>query len=227
MRRDDSAVAGPPPRTAAARRRPFQLCIAWVTAPPTAVRPPSTTYCAPVMAAARSEHRNKHGVGDLIRRDIAAHRDRRLVAPADARRVGRVELRLERMDHPGVDRAGAHRIDADALAGDLAGRGLGQPDHRVFGGDIGRHARRRHQPGDRGGVDDRAAFLLQHDRQHMAQAEKDALDVDRDDLVERLLVMFGGVRPFALDAGVVEKAVDRAMGVERRLDVVRAPRPIW
>ncbi len=38
--------------------RPDQLCIAWVTAPPTAVRPPSTTYCAPVIEAARSEHRN-------------------------------------------------------------------------------------------------------------------------------------------------------------------------
>ena len=29
-----------------------------VTAPPVAVRPPSTTYCAPVMLPARSEHRN-------------------------------------------------------------------------------------------------------------------------------------------------------------------------
>jgi hypothetical protein len=34
-----------------------QLCIAWVTAPPVAVRPPSTTYCAPVIAEAWSEHK--------------------------------------------------------------------------------------------------------------------------------------------------------------------------
>jgi len=34
-----------------------QLCSAWVTAPPVAVRPLST-YCAPVLAEARSEHRN-------------------------------------------------------------------------------------------------------------------------------------------------------------------------
>ena len=35
-----------------------QLCIAWVTVPPVAVRAPSTTYCAPVIAEARSEHKN-------------------------------------------------------------------------------------------------------------------------------------------------------------------------
>ena len=30
-----------------------------LTAPPVAVRAPSTTYCAPVIAEARSEHRNR------------------------------------------------------------------------------------------------------------------------------------------------------------------------
>src|SRR5262249_32969008 len=35
-----------------------QLCAAWVTDPPVAVRPPSTTYCAPVMLLARSDDRN-------------------------------------------------------------------------------------------------------------------------------------------------------------------------
>ena len=152
--------------------------------------------------------------------DVAADRDRRLVAPADARRVGRVELRFERMDHPRVDRAGADRVDPDALAGDLAGGGLGQPDHRMLRGDIGRHAGGRDQPGDRGGVDDRAPLLLQHDRQHVAQPEKHALDVDRRSPASNIvLVIFGGVRHFAFDAGIVEEAVDRAVGVERRLDI--------
>ena len=106
------------------------------------------------------------------------------------------------------------------LAGDLAGGGFGQADHRVLRGDIGRHPGGRHETRDRGGVDDRAPLLLQHDRQYVAQAEEDALDVDADDRVEHVLVIFGGVRPFAFDAGVVEEAVDRAVGVERRLDVV-------
>ena len=38
--------------------------------------------------------------------------------------------------------------------------------------------------------------------------------------VEHRLVVFGGRRDLALDAGVVEEAVDAAVGVERRLDVV-------
>ena len=51
-------VAIPPPVAKAPRLPLAQLCIAWVTAPPVAVRPPSMTYCAPVIAEARSEHRN-------------------------------------------------------------------------------------------------------------------------------------------------------------------------
>ena len=59
-------VASPCDHTDPSRRRSekaraataSQFWIAWVTAPPVAVRPPSTTYCAPVIAAARSEHKN-------------------------------------------------------------------------------------------------------------------------------------------------------------------------
>ena len=87
-------------------------------------------------------------------------------------------------------------------------------DHRMLRGDIGGHPWGRDKPRNRGGVNDRTPLLLQHDRQDVAQAEEDALDVDRDDLVERVLVMLGGVRPFAFDAGIVEEAVDRAIGVE-------------
>ena len=72
---------------------------------------------------------------------------------------------------------------------------------------------------DRGRVDDRARLLLQHDRQHVAQAEEHALDVDADDLVEHRLVVLGDRRDLAFDAGVVEEAVDAAEGVERGLHV--------
>ena len=40
--------------------------------------------------------------------------------------------------------------------------GLGQPDDAVLGGDIGRRGRQADQPGDRAGVDDRAAALRLH-----------------------------------------------------------------
>src|SRR5439155_3353753 len=104
---------------------------------------------------------------------------------------------------------------------DLAGGGLGQADHRVLGGDIGRHPGGRDETGDRGGVDDRPRFLLQHHRQHVTQPEEHALDVDRDDLVEHRLVIFGGVLPGPLDPGVVVEAVDPAIGVERGLYIGR------
>jgi hypothetical protein len=53
----------------------------------------------------------------------------------------------------------------------------------------------------------------------MAQAEKHALDVYANDRVEHVLVIFGGRRDFAFDSGIVEKAVDSAVGVECGFDI--------
>ena len=101
----------------------------------------------------------------------------------------------------------------------FAGRGLGQADDRVLGRDIGRHPRRRDQPGDRGCIDDGAALLLQHDRQDVAQSKEHALHVHPHHRVEHRFVVFGGRSNAALDAGIVVEAVDRAIGIERRLHV--------
>ena len=103
--------------------------------------------------------------------------------------------------------------------GHLAGGRLGEADHRVLGGDVGRDARRADEAGDRGRVDDGARLLLQHDRQHVAQPEEHALDVDADHLVEHRLVVLGERLELAFDAGIVEEAVDAAVGVERGLHV--------
>ena len=62
--------------------------------------------------------------------------------------------------------------------------------------------------------------LLQHHRQHVAHAEEHALQIDADHLIEDRLVVFLRRRGPPLDAGVVEEAVDRAVGIERRLHVV-------
>jgi len=97
---------------------------------------------------------------------------------------------------------------------------LVRPMTAVLGGDIGRHARGRDQSGDRGGVHHRARFLLQQHRQDVPEAEEHALDVDADDLVEHRLVVIGGMGEAALDPGIVEKAVDLAVGRQRLLDVV-------
>jgi hypothetical protein len=50
------------------------------------------------------------------------------------------------------------------------------------------------------------------------------LDVDADDGIEHVLVILGGMHPFALDPGIVEKAVD---GVECGFDVGLNLGPIW
>jgi class 3 adenylate cyclase len=57
--RDDGPATAAPPVGASGIAGLAQSCIAWVTAPPTAVRPPSTTYWPPVMLLARSEHRKR------------------------------------------------------------------------------------------------------------------------------------------------------------------------
>jgi uncharacterized protein len=54
----DRGVSGLADAAAADLASLAQLCNVWVTAPPVAVRPPSTTYCPPVIAEAASEHRN-------------------------------------------------------------------------------------------------------------------------------------------------------------------------
>jgi len=59
--------------------------------------------------------------GDLLRVHIAAHGDGRLVAAADARRVGGVELGFRANGSSAwSDRAGADCVDADPLPGDFA-----------------------------------------------------------------------------------------------------------
>src|SRR4029077_3920312 len=49
--------------------------------------------------------------------------------------------------------------------------------------------------------------------------EKDAFDVDPDDRVEHVLVIFGGRRHLAFDTGIVEKAVDGAISGEGGFDI--------
>ncbi len=61
------------------------------------------------------------------------------------------------------ERARAHAVDADAVAGVFDGGDLGQLNHRRLGGAIGRGVRPGGQTGDRGGQDDGARVLRAHD----------------------------------------------------------------
>lgn len=72
---------------------------------------------------------------------------------------------------------------------------------------------------DARGVHDSAAPLLTHDLQDLLEAEEDATQVDRDDTIELVGTEVLGEVLLALDAGVVEEAVDAAEGRQGLVDV--------
>ncbi len=136
-------------------------------------------------------------------------------------RVVRISLRFQRAHHARLHRAGTHRVDPHAERRDVGRRDLGQAQHTML--------RRHSRPACRATPNSPATeavftiapdALLQHHRQHVAQAEEDALQVDRDDLVEHVLVIVLGRDDLALDAGVVEEAVDAAIRGQGLFDVV-------
>ena len=108
----------------------------------------------------------------------------------------------------GVHRGRADGGDADAVRGRLGAQRQRQPDHRVLGHDVRRQQPGRHQPAHRGGVDDVAAALADHQRVRRVHAVHDAADVDVDD---RVPVVEGELLGLAADAdaGVVEQQVER------------------
>src|SRR5688572_5220863 len=57
---------------------------------------------------------------------------------------------------------GQMAVDADVGCRVVERRRLGEADHAVFGGDVGGSAGKALDAGARGGVDDRAAALLEH-----------------------------------------------------------------
>ena len=114
---------------------------------------------------------------------------------------------------------GTHGVHPHAGPRHLAGRGLGQANHSVLRGDIGGHPGRCDQARHRGGIHDRTALLLQHHRQYMTETQEHPLHVDAHHRIEHRLVVFRGWRDIALDARIVVEAIDRAVGVERRLHI--------
>ena len=108
---------------------------------------PSAEYAAQLAAcdpAAARPYRpdQAYEVGDVVHH--LAYDDLGVVVAKEelpgGRRIGGRHHRFERVDHAGVDRPGADCVHAHAGARDLSGGGLGQPNHRVLGRDIGRHA---------------------------------------------------------------------------------------
>ena len=100
-------------------------------------------------------------------------------------------------------------------AGVLQGGGLGEPDDAVLGGDVGDGADRAVRAEYRGHVDDRAAAGGEHRRDLGAHAVEDAGEVDRDHGVPAVEREGVGEGLLAADAGVVDRHVQSAEGVDR------------
>ena len=109
--------------------------------------PPSTGMIGAVEEAGRREAQAERHLGDLLGVAVAPQRH----PPAG---VGLLVLVADRRRHAGADRARADAVDGDALAAELDGEALGQPDDAGLGRRVGDHPGRRHDRLGRGDVDD-------------------------------------------------------------------------
>ena len=116
------------------------------------------------------------------------------------------------------ERARAHAVDADPVAGVLDRRDLRELDHRRLRRAVRRGVRPRGETGDRRGEDDRARLLRAHDGHRGADAVDGAEDVDP----ERALPVLGRQ---VVDAtvrrehpGVADQHVEAAEALDRQGD---------
>ena len=84
----------------------------------------------------------------------------------------------------------------------------------MFGGDVRGTSWEAFDPGARGGVHDRAAPLLEHQRNFVLHAQEHAAEVDGDDPVPLLLRDIGRRRCRLFDTGVVEGDVQPPEGLD-------------
>jgi hypothetical protein len=111
---------------------------------------------------------------------------------------------LARQAHRGAEDRGGDQARADGVDPDLQRRQLGRRaaahvDHRRLGRRIGQGPEAGLQAGDRGGVDDRAAAALQHQRQGVLHAQHRPAHQQGEGPVPALGVMSGtpaGVPPW-------------------------------
>jgi hypothetical protein len=151
--------------------------------------------------AAQPQHRG----GDLL---TAAEAADRLTCDG----VGERELAAGHHvgDHRRLDRAGADGVDADPARRVFERGALGETEHAVLGGVVGRASGVADQAAERRAVDDRAAALRAHLAQFVLHARPYAAQVDGRDAVEALGRFVGRVGERQHDAGVVERHVEPA-----------------
>jgi hypothetical protein len=120
--------------------------------------------------------------------------------------------------HPADDTPTARNdgVDADAIMQEIVGQRGAERDQSALARAVGRHVRLA--PTCAGpDIDNRAAALAYHVRDHGAAGQIGTLQVDRHDAVEQLLV---GVehRSQGADRGIVHDCVDAAETRQREVD---------
>jgi hypothetical protein len=104
-------------------------------------------------------------------------------------------------------------FDVRRVEPEVVDQRFGKSFHREFGGRVGgvrrRHADRRPEAVDAGGVDDMSLVGLQEQRHEGADAEIDAAPADVEGLLPRL-ARVGEQAAAATDAGIVEQEMDLA-----------------
>ena len=183
--------------------------------------PPSTRNVLAVMNEESSEARNSTALA------ISSGSPKRPIGTCTSRRAARSGSLANRSRSSGVlTGPGAQRVDPDALAGELHAQLAGHREHPALGGRVGDlRGRRAHHRHERGGVDDRPTTLLQHVGERGLAAQVDAGEVD---LLHPAPGVEVGVEDRVVvgraDPGVVERDVDRAVGVlggpEQRVDLL-------
>src|SRR5215217_6580888 len=110
----------------------------------------------------------------------------------------------EPLHHLGVDDPGADGVYADVGRRVVEGGRFAEADHAVFGGDVRGSTWEALDPGARGGIHDRAAPLLEHQRNLVLHAQEHAAEVDGDGPVPLLLRDVAHRLDLVFHAGVVE-----------------------
>src|SRR5437868_1370873 len=133
----------------------------------------------------------------------------------------------EAIHHRRVDIARANDVNANILRGVIEGRRPGEADHAVFCSGISWAAFDSDDAGTRGGVDDRAASLLEHEGDLVLHAQEYAAEVDVDDPFPLLQVVVRGRSGLPwLNACVIEGKIQASESfdglIQSRLQVLDA-----
>jgi hypothetical protein len=121
-------------------------------------------------------------------------------------------------EHRRLGRAGRDDVDADAAMADLCRGCTGDADDTVLRTNIFDHVGKAGDARNRRGVDDRAAAVVEHVADLVLHAQEHAGHVNRNAALPLIDRVISKRRLTGLEAGIVERRVQAAEGVDRGLD---------